>query len=1166
MEWSTNQVSGLASGFDWGTMVDQLHGVEHRRVDLVEDSKTNYESELAAWQSFNSNLLELKTAAEALTSPEDFSLFTSAISTDSTSVEGQDLFTATTDTEASPGSYAVKVKNLARSQKLSSNPFTSLTAELGSAYAGDMILNGRVVTVQTTDTLSDVASRINQCNTGADPSGVSAGIVHYGACDYRLVLTSDETGEEGISLLNGSSLDLVQKFGWKDGQAAQLKNGITSGVQSDLFASHNQAIQSLLGLSTGEASTGTLTIGGTAVTINLATMSLTDIKAAVNGAGISGVSASVVSHIEDGATSYRLQIDGTQAFTDEKNILSTLGILDHTSADVTGKVSETAMTSEGGLITPDTLLVDIDGFQAFTSGDYLALSGSDTEGNSIGTVSVDITPLTTLQDLMDDMETQYGDVIAYVTPEGNLRVDDLTANGHLDVKVTDVIQDGNSSLEFVTGDGFFGAAAARKREIVAGEDALVEIDGVDVTQASNLIEDVIPGVTLNLVGEDTAATATLNINRDIEGIKAALQTFMDKYNSVMTYINAQFAFDEESGETGGVLFGDSTLRSVKADLTSLLTQSIWGLDGDFSYPGLIGINMGNDLTLSMDEAELTGYLQTNFNDVMSLFAAQGSASSSALGYVNHSGETQAGEYDVHVRRAATRGLETGTVDLSAGGADETLTITQGNAAARITLTQDMAIEDVVHEINAELDAERNQTLVGNEPLFSDAGQLHAMSAQTTWDAVYDDLGGALNFQDDDILSFSGTARDGIQITGTYQIEDASSDTVQGLLSAIEDAFSSEVTAAIDASGRLVIGDKYQGVSQLSLSSVTHPSEGAFFGSIGITDGAGDGSQRGRYAMGITAMDDGSGHLSLRSDSYGSSGFTLAQDTTDQNYDRVVFTETRQTTGQSSGTVPVTGAATWSQVYGAGVSNNDTITISGTKRDGSDFGSDHTYTIHDTGADTLSDLLGAIESAFASEGISVNAYLREGRLFVEDTTAGASSISLGLTCNNEGAGSLDLGVFDQNTERDLDLGLINGAVTGRDIAGTIGGEGATGTGQILKGNTGNANTDGLSVMYTGTSDQTNAGTLTMTIGLAELFDRVLFNITDTYDGYVSFKQDSLQDRIQDLGEQIENMEARLDKKMENMINRFVAMELALSEMQNQSSWLTGQLNAASGGWV
>jgi len=33
----------------------------------------------------------------------------------------------------------------------------------------------------------------------------------------------------------------------------------------------------------------------------------------------------------------------------------------------------------------------------------------------------------------------------------------------------------------------------------------------------------------------------------------------------------------------------------------------------------------------------------------------------------------------------------------------------------------------------------------------------------------------------------------------------------------------------------------------------------------------------------------------------------------------------------------------------------------------------------------------------------------------------------------------------------------------------------------------------------------------------------------------------------------------------MINRFVAMELALAKIQNQSDWLAGQLNAAFKGW-
>jgi len=33
----------------------------------------------------------------------------------------------------------------------------------------------------------------------------------------------------------------------------------------------------------------------------------------------------------------------------------------------------------------------------------------------------------------------------------------------------------------------------------------------------------------------------------------------------------------------------------------------------------------------------------------------------------------------------------------------------------------------------------------------------------------------------------------------------------------------------------------------------------------------------------------------------------------------------------------------------------------------------------------------------------------------------------------------------------------------------------------------------------------------------------------------------------------------------MVNRFVAMELALSKIQSMSEWLSGQLEAAMSGW-
>ena len=65
-----------------------------------------------------------------------------------------------------------------------------------------------------------------------------------------------------------------------------------------------------------------------------------------------------------------------------------------------------------------------------------------------------------------------------------------------------------------------------------------------------------------------------------------------------------------------------------------------------------------------------------------------------------------------------------------------------------------------------------------------------------------------------------------------------------------------------------------------------------------------------------------------------------------------------------------------------------------------------------------------------------------------------------------------------------------------------------------------------------------GTIKLTLGVAELYDRALFHITDSIEGYVSSKQESVQSSISEYETQIEEMEARLDRKREMLINRFV----------------------------
>jgi flagellar hook-associated protein 2 len=1035
MSLSTNLVSGLASGFDWRSMIDQLMEIEHGKVDLVEDQKTEYENKLTEWQSFNTKLLSLKTVAADLSNTEDFDVYTSDMTSNSSTVEGSDLLSVSATSSASKGSYTINVSSLATAQKLSSGSFSGFSEALGVSYAGDILINGVAVSINATDTMASVRNKINNANAGTNPTGVTASIVSYGANDYRLMLTSDTTGEDGISLQNSSASDIVELFGWKD-NTSSIKNSITGGAQSDSFTNSTQDLKTLLNLSTTQTGTIQIMDGNSAyqnVSIDFSTDSIEDIKTAINNASIAGVTASVITDTSGGTTTYKLQIDGSQDFIDDQNILETLGVIQNGVSEVQGSTSGNSMTVNGEYIDPESLIVNIDGYNQFTAGDKISLgtTSRDHSNNDVSGDILTITTSTTVQDLLDAIETAYeanGDkVSAYITSSGKIEVADLeSGSSSMVVDLQSTIAVSSSSLDW---GSFTALDEVRKRELVAGADASIIVDGVTTTSTDNTVDDVISGVTLNLLKADVDTTLTLNIDRDIDAIMEKFSVFVDSYNEVTSYIQQQQSYDNDDEESEGILFGDGTLSSVKSDLTSTLVQTVWGVSSEYSMMGLVGINLDNEGQLSIDSDKLEGYLKTNFNDVRNLFAANGSTNGGTLEYISHSRDTQAGEYTVNITTAATQ--STSTSDSGTVGENETLTITDGDEVAEIDLTTSMTLTDIKNAINSEMSNVYTEKLIGDSQLYEGSGGTAALSAATIWDQVYIDASNSANLADNDVISFSGTSRSGSDVDGSYTISDAGTDSVQGLLSAIESAYGNGITAAIDSSGQMVLTDKNSGNSQISITFDYSQAHNLSFGSSVSTTNAG--GQEGRYAMDITATDDGSGHLVLTHNNYGS---------------------------------------------------------------------DYSFTIS------------------------------------EDAASSGNKLWTG------GDQTVDNGV---------------------DVAGTINGEAATGSGQILKGDDGESHIDGLVIKYTGTAEGLDVGETKLTLGTAALFDRVLFNITDSYEGYVAFKQNSLQDSIDGFEIRIEEMEARLDLKMENLINRFVAMESALSVMQSQSEWLTGQINASNSAW-
>jgi len=153
-------------------------------------------------------------------------------------------------------------------------------------------------------------------------------------------------------------------------------------------------------------------------------------------------------------------------------------------------------------------------------------------------------------------------------------------------------------------------------------DAIAVIDGLTVRREDNDFSDVIPGVSIQVESVSAFGEATFTVGADVDAIKGKISDFVDAYNEVIDFVNAQNTYTEEGG-AGGELFGDTALSSTQSTIRSaLFGQSIADVTADtlgFGTLRLIGIELDNDGRLSIDDAKLTDKISEDLDAVADLF-------------------------------------------------------------------------------------------------------------------------------------------------------------------------------------------------------------------------------------------------------------------------------------------------------------------------------------------------------------------------------------------------------------------------------------------------------------------------------------------------------------------------------------------------------------------
>lgn len=178
-------------------------------------------------------------------------------------------------------------------------------------------------------------------------------------------------------------------------------------------------------------------------------------------------------------------------------------------------------------------------------------------------------------------------------------------------------------------------------------------NALNIYSATNDIQGVIPGVTINALSALPGTPITLTVNRDTESIVNKVQAMVQSYNKIIDFTNQQQKYDQET-QTSGILFGDSTFRSVDMNLKAKFSGYLSEVRGQFRAFADIGITMNDDATLSLNSTELTNALRNNYADVEKLFLNTGETDDEDIKYFSATSATKVsvGGYDVVITRAA----------------------------------------------------------------------------------------------------------------------------------------------------------------------------------------------------------------------------------------------------------------------------------------------------------------------------------------------------------------------------------------------------------------------------------------------------------------------------------------------------------------------------------
>ncbi|MCI6516111.1 flagellar filament capping protein FliD [Waltera intestinalis] len=510
------RMSGLMSGMDTESIIQELVSVKQTKVDDAKKAQTKLQWKQDAWKELNTKLKNLQAKYVANMR------FVSSYSKRTTKVSNSNAVSVITGENAVNGVQSLQINQLAKTGYLTGAQIkaadgSSLTAasklsDLGVTGEGtfNITAGGKSVdiTVNGDSTISDVLNKLKE-------AGVNA---NFDAKNQRFFVSASASGAD-----NDFSITASDSTGDAALAALGLKVGLT-GDKGDKATLAKYQEYAAFYVSGDDAAT------------------LANINK--DGRITKDIDSKVSSYLEQYKSLLSTKSDAQKKIDEinEKYKDSSLDTVENYTKQLEAKQKEKTELEEKIKNLTDGVEKDTAQKELDTLNEEIkALSEKKTDAQSLESTQKSIT----------DADTKIADIQKHITvTEGT----DADGNATYTAEATQNLKDqvNNSYLsqakyasEVITAinNGSYTATGATK---VSGQDAMITLNGAEFTGSTNVFE--INGLTFTALNETKAGEdITVTTEDDVDGIYDMVKSFLKEYNSIINEMDKLYNADSAKG-------------------------------------------------------------------------------------------------------------------------------------------------------------------------------------------------------------------------------------------------------------------------------------------------------------------------------------------------------------------------------------------------------------------------------------------------------------------------------------------------------------------------------------------------------------------------------------------------------------------------------------------